>query len=310
MIRVEGLTKRYNSILAVEGLTFEVQPGECLALLGPNGAGKTTTLRLLCGLIAPTAGRLWIAGEPMGPERHALRGRIGYLPEAPGFWERLPAAKNLEIYARLYGLPDPRRRVAALLEAFGLADRAREPVAAFSKGMRQRLALARALLPDPPILLLDEPTAGLDPEAAREVRQWLLNLKGQGRTILLSTHLLEEAERLGDRVAILRTRLLALDTPDRLRAQHGGTAVVLEFEGDPAPYLPMIRSHPGVQRVIAQPSGFVEVTVTDLRAVTPGLIRRLVEAGASLLQVAPRKASLEDLYFQILGEGDKGKPAP
>lgn len=310
MIRVEGLTKRYNSILAVEELTFEVQPGECLALLGPNGAGKTTTLRLLCGLIAPTAGRIWIGGEPMGPERHALRGRIGYLPEAPGFWERLPAAKNLEIYARLYGLPDPRRRVAALLEAFGLADRAREPVAAFSKGMRQRLALARALLPDPPILLLDEPTAGLDPEAAREVRQWLLDLKGQGRTILLSTHLLEEAERLGDRVAILRTRLLALDTPDRLRAQHWGTAVVIEFEGDPAPYLPMICSHPGVQRVIAQPSGFVEVTVTDLRAVTPGLIRRLVEAGASLLQVAPRKASLEDLYFQILGEGNKGKPAP
>ncbi|MER3401691.1 MAG: multidrug ABC transporter ATP-binding protein, partial [Thermoflexus sp.] len=300
MIRVEGLTKRYNSILAVEGLTFEVPPGECLALLGPNGAGKTTTLRLLCGLIAPTAGHIWIAGEPMGPERHDLRGRIGYLPEAPGFWERLPAAKNLEIYARLYGLPDPRRRVAALLEAFGLADRAREPVAAFSKGMRQRLALARALLPDPPILLLDEPTAGLDPEAAREVRQWLRDLKGQGRTILLSTHLLEEAERLADRVALLRTRLLALDAPDRLRAQLFGTVVIIECEGDPAPFLPLIRSHPGVQRVVPSPAGPVEVTVTDPRAVTPELIRRLVAAGASLLQVAPRKVPLEDLYLQIL----------
>ncbi len=302
MIRAENLTKRYDGTLALDGLTFEVHEGELLALLGPNGAGKTTTLRLLMGLISPTSGRVWIAGEPMTPESHGLRRRIGYLPETPGFWERLPAWKNLEIYARLYGVPAPRSRVWDLLEQFGLADRARDPVATFSKGMRQRLALARALIHDPPILLLDEPTAGLDPEAALEVRERLRSLKGQGRTILLCTHDLEEAERLGDRVAILRTRLLALDTPDQLRAQRFGVMVAIEIDGDPEPYLAGVQEQPGVIQA-APRNGRLEIQVADLRRVTPELVRRLVEAGAPILSVTPVKASLEELYLQIIREG-------
>jgi len=304
VIRTENLTKRYDGALALEGLTLEIHEGELLALLGPNGAGKTTTLRLLLGLIAPTSGRIWIAGEPMTPEAHPLRRRIGYLPEAPGFWERLPAWKNLELYARLYGVPAPRARAMELLERFGLADRARDPVAAFSKGMRQRLALARALLHDPPILLLDEPTAGLDPEAAREVRELLQSLKAQGRTILLCTHHLEEAEQLGDRVAILRTRLLALDAPDRLRAQRFGAVIAVELEGEPAAYLPRVRGRPGVLRAEVR-NGRLEVQVADPRAVTPALVRDLVAAGASILSVVPLKPSLEEIYLQILRE-DRG----
>lgn len=302
MIRTENLTRRYDRVLALEGLTFEVHEGELLALLGPNGAGKTTTLRLLLGLISPTSGRIWIAGELMTPESHRLRRQIGYLPETPGFWERLPAWKNLEIYARLYGVPAARARAMALLEQFGLADRARDPVATFSKGMRQRLALARALIHDPPILLLDEPTAGLDPEAALEVRELLRSLKGQGRTILLSTHDLEEAERLGDRVAILRTRLLALDTPDRLRAQRFGTMVAIEVDGEPEPYLSRIRGQPGVIQAAIR-NGRLEVQVADLRTVTPDLVRSLVEMGAPILSVTPVKASLEELYLRIIREG-------
>lgn len=302
MIRTENLTRRYDRVLALDGLTFEVHEGELLALLGPNGAGKTTTLRLLLGLISPTSGRVWIAGELMTPESHRLRRQIGYLPETPGFWERLPAWKNLEIYARLYGVPAARARAMALLEQFGLADRARDPVATFSKGMRQRLALARALIHDPPILLLDEPTAGLDPEAALEVRELLRSLKGQGRTILLSTHDLEEAERLGDRVAILRTRLLALDTPDRLRAQRFGTMVAIEVDGEPEPYLSRIRGQPGVIQAAIR-NGRLEVQVADLRTVTPDLVRSLVEMGAPILSVTPVKASLEELYLRIIREG-------
>ncbi|MCX7690930.1 ABC transporter ATP-binding protein [Thermoflexus sp.] len=302
MIRTENLTKRYDGTLALEGLTLEVHKGELLVLLGPNGAGKTTTLRLLLGLISPTSGRVWIAGEPMTPESHALRRQIGYLPETPGFWERLPAWKNLEIYARLYGVPAPRFRAMELLEQFGLADRAPDPVATFSKGMRQRLALARALIHDPPILLLDEPTAGLDPEAALDVRELLRTLKGHGRTILLCTHDLEEAERLGDRVAILRTHLLALDTPDRLRAQRFGVMVAVEIDGEPESYLSRIQGQPGVIQAAIR-NGRLEIQVTDLRTVTPHLVRRLVEAGAPILSVMPVKASLEELYLQIIREG-------
>ncbi|MCS7252231.1 MAG: heme ABC exporter ATP-binding protein CcmA [Thermoflexus sp.] len=302
MIRTENLTKRYNGTLALEGLTLEVHQGELLVLLGPNGAGKTTTLRLLLGLISPTSGRVWIAGEPMTPESHSLRRQIGYLPETPGFWERLPAWKNLEIYARLYGVPAPRSRVMELLEQFGLADRAHDPVATFSKGMRQRLALARAMIHDPPILLLDEPTAGLDPEAALEVRELLRMLKGHGRTILLCTHDLEEAERLGDRVAILRTHLLALDTPDRLRTQRFGVVVAIQIDGEPEPYLIRIQGQPGVIQAAIR-NGRLEIQVTDLRTVTPHLVRRLVEAGAPILSVTPVKASLEELYLQIVREG-------
>ncbi|WP_322800903.1 heme ABC exporter ATP-binding protein CcmA [Thermoflexus sp.] len=301
MIRVENLTKHYDGILALDGLTLEVHAGELLVLLGPNGAGKTTTLRLLMGLISPTSGGIWIAGEPMTPESHGLRRRIGYLPENPGFWERLPVWKNLEIYARLYEVPAPRSRVMELLEQFDLADRARDPVATLSKGMRQRLALARALIHDPPILLLDEPTAGLDPEAALGVRELLRSWKGQGRTILLCTHDLEEAERLGDRVAILRTRLLALDTPDRLRAQRFGEMVAIEIDGDPTPYLARVQEQPGVIQAVLQ-NGRLEIQVRDLRKVTPELVRRLVEAGAPILSVTPVKASLEELYLRIIRE--------
>lgn len=303
MIRAERLTKRYDGVLALEEVTFEVHEGELLVLLGPNGAGKTTTLRLLLGLIAPTSGRVWIRGECMTPESHRLRREIGYLPETPGFWERLPAWKNLEIYARLYGVPSPRQRSMALLEQFGLADRARDPVATFSKGMRQRLALARALLHDPPILLLDEPTAGLDPEAALEVREVLRALKGQGRAILLCTHDLEEAERLGDRVAILRTRLLALDTPDRLRAQRFGTGLIIQVDAEPERYLPQIQAQPGVIQATVH-HGRLEVRVTDLRTVTPMLVRALVEAGAPILSVTPMKVPLEEIYLQIIREND------
>ncbi|MBE9482234.1 MAG: ABC transporter ATP-binding protein, partial [Chloroflexi bacterium] len=217
VIETFGLSRSFGNIVAVEDLTLEVEQGEVLGFLGPNGAGKTTTIRMLAGTIAPTRGYAIVAGFRTDHEVERLHEVIGLLTEAPGFYNRLSAKRNLEFFAGFYPDIDIQTQVEKYLRLMGLWERCHDKVGTFSKGMKQRLALARALLHEPPVLFLDEPTAGLDPEAAREVREFIKSLSQQGRTIFLSTHNLAEAEFLCHRVALFRRQMLALDTPDNLR---------------------------------------------------------------------------------------------
>ncbi|MEZ5286025.1 MAG: heme ABC exporter ATP-binding protein CcmA [Vicinamibacterales bacterium] len=232
MLEIQGLSRRFDERVAVDDLSLTVGAGEIVSLLGPNGAGKTTTFRMVAGLLAPERGRIAIAGTPLtAATADALRGQVGLLTETPGLWERLSVRRNLETYAALHGVADAGTRVAQVMTEAGIDDRADERAGALSKGLRQRVALARALIHDPPVLLLDEPTSGLDPSSARLVRDRIDACRREGRAVLVSTHNLEEAEALSDRVAVLRTRLLACDTPERLRERRQARFVDVEVDG-------------------------------------------------------------------------------
>ena len=208
MIRTEALTKQFpgsqkgTAIMAVDGLTLEIKEGEAFGFLGPNGAGKTTTVRMLTCLIGPTSGRATVNGLEVGRDDTAIREQVGILTESPGMYDRLSAEKNLTIFAKLYGVKDIQGQVQKYLRLLGLWERRADEVGSFSKGMRQKLAIARALLHEPKVLFLDEPTSGLDPEAAKLVRDFIAELKTEGRTIFLCTHNLDEADRLCERIGI------------------------------------------------------------------------------------------------------------
>jgi ABC-2 type transport system ATP-binding protein len=297
------LTRRFAGRAAVEDASFELVPGEIFALLGPNGAGKTTTLRMLAGLIAPTSGAVTVGGQPMSRQHAAsLRGRIGFLTEAPGLWDRLTVRKNLDVYARLHGLPDPRRVVDETLELFGMRDRAGEPAAQLSKGLKQRVALARALLHTPDIVLLDEPTSGLDPESARDVRTLILRLRDERRAVLLSTHNLDEVERVADRVAVLRTSMVAIDTPAALRARLFGTRIRVVLSQPAAPFAEAAAAA-GVTQAVAN-GAVLSIGVDSAAETVPGIVRRLVAAGADIQSVVPEEPSLEEVYLRLL-EGER-----
>jgi ABC-2 type transport system ATP-binding protein len=217
-IEVSHLTKVFGSRTAVADVSFSVARGEVFGFLGPNGAGKTTTVRILGTLIAPTSGSAVVAGIPLGPARATeIRQHISIMPEAPGLYRRLTVTENLEFFARLYGLPRRAERITEALAAVGLSDRAHDLTGSLSKGLRQRAALARTLLNDPSVMFLDEPTSGLDPVAAHEVHDLIATLRDRGVTVFLTTHRLDEAERLCDRVAIMNTRLRTIGRPDELR---------------------------------------------------------------------------------------------
>jgi len=301
MIQTLGLTRRYGERVAVEDLTLEVKAGEVLGLLGPNGAGKTTTVRMLAGLLAPSAGEAYVAGHSVTREPEKVRPRVGVVPENPGLYKRLTVRQNLRFFAELYGVRDP-RRVEEALALVGLADRAEEPVATLSKGLRQRLALARALVHDPPVLLLDEPTSGLDPEAAKEVRDLLAELSLAHRAILLCTHNLAEAERLCHRIAVLKTRLLAVGAPAELKARLFGRRIVVTL-ARPAPGLPQVLNLPFV-RSASLDGAKLFVAVEEPERHNPLLVRRLVELGAEILYVEEEERTLEEVYLELV-EGDR-----
>jgi ABC-2 type transport system ATP-binding protein len=293
------LTRRFSGRVAVEDASFELAPGEIFALLGPNGAGKTTTLRMLAGLIAPTSGAVTVAGTPMSRQTAAaLRGRIGFLTEAPGLWDRLTVGQNLLVYARLHGLRDPRRVVDETLDLFGMRDRGGDPAAQLSKGLKQRVALARALMHSPDIVLLDEPTSGLDPESARDVRTLILRLRDDRRAVLLSTHNLDEVERMADRVAVLRTSMVAIDTPAALRARLFGARIRVVLAQPAAPFA-AAAAGAGVTQVVADGTA-LSIGVDSAVETAPALVRRLVAAGASIQSVVPEEPSLEEVYLRLL----------
>ena len=301
MLQADSLTKTFGPRVAVEGVSFDVRAGEIFALVGPNGAGKTTTLRMLAGLIRPTSGAVQFRGQPTAGAEATLRAGIGFLTEAPGLWDRLTVRQNLSVYARLHGLPAPDRAVDAAMDLFGIGNRAGEQTAVLSKGLRQRVALARALLHAPGAVLLDEPTSGLDPESARDVRELIVRLRHERRAVLISTHNLDEVDRLADRVALLNTRLVALDTPQSLRARAFGARVRVRFAGPAAAYARTL-SDEGLADVRAD-GHTLSIGLDGAGLQTPDIVRRLVAAGAAIEAVEPEEPSLEQVYLRLLRGG-------
>jgi ABC-2 type transport system ATP-binding protein len=306
VIAATGLTRRFGSRTVVNDVTFDVGRGEILALLGPNGAGKTTTLRMLAGLIAPTSGTVAIDGVQLTRATgSALRSRIGFLTEAPGLWDRLTVRENLRIYAGLYGLANADATIDRALETFELTGRGSARTAELSKGTRQKVALARALLHEPPILLLDEPTSGLDPEVTRSVRKLLEDRRQAGCAILVSTHNLDEAERLADRVAVLHERLLALDRPATLRQRLTTGRLIVRVAGDPSSYIDAARAAlPDVVDIAADGTGLT-LRLSDPERQTPALVDALVAAGARVLEVRAEMPALEEVYLHLMGDADR-----
>src|ERR1043166_4849450 len=279
------LTRRFDTRVAVDDVSFALAPGEIFALLGPNGAGKTTTLRMLAGLIRPSSGSV------------RVEGRIGFLTEAPGLWDRLTVRRNLLVYARLHGLPDPSRAVDEALDLFDIGSRKNDRAAQLSKGLKQRVALARTLLHRPDVVLLDEPTSGLDPESARDVRELILRLRGERRAILLSTHNLDEVQRVADRVAVLRSRLVALDTSAALRHRLFGSRVNVTLAAAAAPFASALNAHFADVRVEDR---LLSIAVDDVERAAPDIVRALVRAGADVVSVAADEAPLEEVYLKLL----------
>jgi ABC-2 type transport system ATP-binding protein len=292
------LTRRFDTRLAVDDVSFELVPGEIVALLGPNGAGKTTTLRMLGGLIQPTSGSVLLDQQPVTPATASrLRASIGFLTEMPGLWERLTVRQNLTVYARLHGVASPALAVDRMLDLFGISERGRDFASELSKGLKQRVALARTLLHDPSIVLLDEPTAGLDPQSAHDLRELVRRLRDQRRSVLLSTHNLDEVDRVADRVAVLRTRLVALDTPAALRARLFGRRIRVELARDAASQVTML-SAAGINDV--KVDGAVISVALNEHVTVARLVRQLVENGADINAVIPEERSLEDVYLRLL----------
>jgi ABC-2 type transport system ATP-binding protein len=301
VIRTENLTKRFGDNPAVDGLTLEVAQGEVFGFLGPNGAGKTTTMRMLSALIAPTSGTAWVNGHQVGAEDAAIRASVGLLTETPGLYPRLNAEQNLGLFARLHGVEDVAGQLRTYLTMLGLWERRHEPVGGFSKGMQQKLAIARALLHEPPVLFLDEPTSALDPEAARVVRDFIETLRGEGRTIFICTHNLDEADRLCDRVGVIRQRLIRVDTPEALRRGLYGQSVLVRLQQGSPGLQPVVAALPFVRGVSAVPGG-LRVSLDDPEADNPVLIRALVTAGAAIQFVEREAHSLEKVYFDLMRE--------
>jgi len=299
MIRTENLTKSFGDHLAVDRLTLDINAGEVFGFLGPNGAGKTTTIRMLSSLISPSAGRATVMGYEVGRDDQQIRRHVGILTETPGMYDRLSARRNLTIFARLYEVEAVDRQVEKYLRLLGLWERRDDAVGEFSKGMRQKLAIARALLHEPPVLFLDEPTAALDPEASRLVHDFISELRSEGRTIFLCTHNLDEADRLCDRVAVFKTHLRVVDTPGRLRRQVYGRQVVFHLAGPAEPYLALARALPFVSAAETE-AGKLILTLDDPEGHNPDIVRALVAAGADIQFVGELRYSLEDVYLQLV----------
>ncbi len=309
VIQVEHLVHRYGEHPAVQDLSFSVRQGEVLGLLGPNGAGKTTTVRLINGLFPPTSGQMRVLGFNPVTQGNEVRARTGVLTETPALYERLTARQNLEFFGTLDGMsgPDVKARTAELLQFFNLVERANDRTGTYSKGMKQRLALARALLNHPPLLFLDEPTSGLDPEAAQQVHELVMGLRHRnGHSVLLATHNLFEAERLCDRLAILnKGHLLAIGSLDELRQMVApGLWIQVDlFQPLSGPAQSGLNHIPGVLN--STPDGGLCWRVqVEREANIPNVVTALVQAGAQITAIQQQKVSLEEIYFKLQAQQD------
>ena len=305
-LSVRGLSKRFGDRIAFENVFFDIGSGEVFGFLGPNGAGKTTTVRTLSTLIAPTSGTATVAGIPLTPDNGVeIRRRVAVMPEAPGLYLRLSVAENLECFADLYEVPDPPTRIDHALQAVHLTERAKDPCGTLSKGLRQRVALARALLSDPQMLFLDEPTSGLDPVAARDVHDLITALGREGTTIFLTTHRLEEAERLCDRVAILNTTLRTIGRPEELRERLFARALAVRTLAPLADPAAIFGGLPAVESWHADGADGYIIAVTDPDVAAPAVTRALVAAGEDVRSVGESRHSLEDVYLELVDEDEE-----
>jgi len=302
---VDGLGKRFGSRVAFEGVSFEIGYGEVFGFLGPNGAGKTSTVRTLGTLLAPSEGSAIVAGFPLVPDNGVeIRRRIAIMPESPGLYTRLSVLENLECFADLYETQDTADRIDHVLRAVNMLDRAHDVCGALSKGLRQRVALARALLSHPEILFLDEPTSGLDPVASREVHELIDGLRQSGVTIFLTTHRLNEAERLCDRIAILSTTLRAIGPPKQLRDELFAKSLAVRTR---APLAEPNRVFTGLPCVDSWHSDGVAgylLAVSDPELAAPDVVRALVAAGADVLSIGEARHSLEEVYLELVNESE------
>jgi ABC-2 type transport system ATP-binding protein len=308
VISAHAITRRYGARTAVDNVSFDVRGGEVFGLLGPNGAGKTSVLRMLAGLIPPSAGTITIGGRSFTRDQAAaIRGRIGFLTETPGLWDNLTVLDNICVYARLFGMPRPALAAELVLRPFDLWDRRGDRAGLLSKGMKQKLALARALVHEPEIVLLDEPTANLDPQTSRMVRDLLLDLRAQGRAVVISTHNLSEVERLADRVALLSCTLIAIGEPAALRRDVFGRRLRVRLaSGYPPPkQLAAVAIHAGAHDVRVEKHE-LSMVLESLEAGTPAIVRRLVDAGAEIREVFEEQPALEEVYLKLLHP----KPVP
>jgi ABC-2 type transport system ATP-binding protein len=299
MIHTENLVKKFGNINAVEGLSLDVSEGEVFGFLGPNGAGKTTTVRMLTTLIGPTSGSATVAGFKVGKQDTDIRRTVGVLTETPGMYNNLSAEYNLQIFAELYEVKNISGQVEKYLKMLGLYERRLDPAGTFSKGMKQKLAIARALLHEPRILFLDEPTSGLDPEAAHMVREFISELRKEGRTIFLCTHNLDEADRLCDRIGVFKARLLVVDSPARLRSSVFGRKVVFHLRSANENIAGEIRKLEFVKEVNLFENKLV-VTLDDPEVRNPVVIKELVSLGADIQFVGELRHSLEDVYLELV----------
>lgn len=308
-IEAEGLTKMFGSLKAVDHLSFDVEEGEVFGLLGPNGAGKTTTIRMLACLVSASEGSAKVGGYNI--DRHSLKVRqiVGILTENPSLYERLTAYENMDFFAEAYDLSDAQEkpnRIRELLEFFELWERRNDKVATFSKGMKQKLAIARALVHKPPILFLDEPTSGLDPESAKEVRDLMERLsRHEKHTILLCTHRLEDAERLCSRVMIInRGKSIIVGTPDELRDKIAGQPTLqVTLRKLNQKIVEAVKKLTQVRQVIVDNSAsMLTITLDDIQSATPEVVKKIVHSSGSVLSVKALRPSLEEAYLKLVKE--------
>ena len=311
-IITEGLTKRFNSFTAVDNLSFEVGEGEIFGILGPNGAGKTTTIRMLACLLTPTEGTAFVGGFDVVDDSLKVREMVGILTENPSLYDRLTAMENMEFFAEAYGVSDRQARskkIRDLFEFFDLWPRRDDKVGSYSKGMKQKLAIARALVHDPDVLLLDEPTSGLDPRSSKDIRDLMEELsRREGQTILLCTHRLEDAERLCSRVMLINEGgMVTMGTTDELRSQIAGSPILRVRLGEVSEtVVDAVRSMEGVEAVVVD-GMTLSISVNDADRVTPDIVRGVVLAGGMIQSVEMLKPSLEEIYLKLVVDEDEAE---
>ena len=305
MIDTENLTRKFGNLTAVDNVNLHVKEGEVFGFLGPNGAGKTTTIRMLCCLIGKTSGQARISDFSIDNEEDCLKIRkiVGLLPENVGLYDTLSAYRNLDFYGKLYevSLQKRQQNIERLLRLLGIWERREDPVGTFSKGTKQKIAIARALIHDPQVLFLDEPTANLDPEAAKTVRDFILELKKERRTIFLNTHNLDEAERLCDRIAILKTKLITVDSPKNLERSLYSRKTIVHLENVTDAVLEAVKKLDVVKNVRSGDNKLI-LEIADPERQNPEVVRAIVAAGGNIQYVTELRTTLEDVYLKLIRE--------
>jgi ABC-2 type transport system ATP-binding protein len=305
MIDTENLTRKFGNLTAVDNVTLHVEKGEVFGFLGPNGAGKTTTVRMLCCLIGKTSGQASIGNYSVDNESDCLKIRkiVGFLPENVGLYDTLSAYRNLDFYGKLYEVPDRQRgqNIERLLRLLGIWERREDAVGTFSKGTKQKIAIARALIHEPQVLFLDEPTANLDPEAAKTVRDFILDLKKEKTTIFLNTHNLDEAERLCDRIAILKGKLIAVDSPKNLEHSLYKRKTIVHLEIITDAILAAVKRLPTIKNVKVSDSKLI-LDIDNPEQDNPTVVRAIVQAGGNIQYVTELRSTLEDVYLKLIRE--------